>query len=117
MLLQGKLASEEWTSRLFCRLIRIASATPIRSQDLLRVQLWISAVLVLSMLEMAVSYGDLDYLNKHGVRNQGLMVSLDPEKAPHPISFVLKNNIFFFSSWCRCSPSWFSLPRARWRGS
>lgn len=43
-------------------------------QDLLRVQFWISAVLLLSMLEMAVSYGDLEYFNKHGERNRGLLV-------------------------------------------
>lgn len=43
-------------------------------KDLLRVQLWISSVLLLGMLEMAVSFGDLDYLNKNGYRSQGLMV-------------------------------------------
>lgn len=43
-------------------------------KDLLRVQLWISSVLLLGMLEMAISFGDLDYLNKNGYRSQGLMV-------------------------------------------
>jgi hypothetical protein len=43
-------------------------------RDLLRVQLWISSVLLLGMLEMAVSFGDLDYLNKNGYRSQALMV-------------------------------------------
>lgn len=43
-------------------------------KDLLRVQFWIGGVVFLGMLEMAISYGDLDYLNRHGFRSRGLMI-------------------------------------------
>eukprot|EP00045_Choanoeca_perplexa_P007623 m.69989 g.69989 ORF g.69989 m.69989 type:complete len:575 (+) comp14147_c0_seq1:110-1834(+) len=43
-------------------------------KDLLRVQFWIGGVVFLGMLEMSVSYGDLDHLNKHGYRSKGLMI-------------------------------------------
>jgi hypothetical protein len=49
---------------------------PRFTQDLLRVQFWIGGVVLLGMLEMSVSYGDLDYLNKHGYRSRGLMVHI-----------------------------------------
>ncbi len=43
-------------------------------RDLLPLQFWISAVVALGMLEMAVSFGDLEYLNKNGQRSQFLLV-------------------------------------------
>ena len=44
-------------------------------KDILRLQFWIGAVILLGELEMAVSYGDLYYLNDVGLRSQSLMVS------------------------------------------
>eukprot|EP00730_Choanoeca_flexa_P000075 TRINITY_DN10033_c0_g1_i7.p1 TRINITY_DN10033_c0_g1~~TRINITY_DN10033_c0_g1_i7.p1 ORF type:complete len:572 (+),score=140.81 TRINITY_DN10033_c0_g1_i7:111-1826(+) len=43
-------------------------------KDLLRVQFWIGGVIFLGMIEMAVSYGDLDYVNTHGYRSYPLMI-------------------------------------------
>eukprot|EP00051_Salpingoeca_urceolata_P005785 m.77283 g.77283 ORF g.77283 m.77283 type:complete len:623 (-) comp14540_c0_seq4:239-2107(-) len=42
--------------------------------DLLRLQFWIGGVIFLGMLEMSVSFGDLDYINREGTRSQFLMV-------------------------------------------
>ncbi|EDQ92154.1 uncharacterized protein MONBRDRAFT_35943 [Monosiga brevicollis MX1] len=43
-------------------------------KDLLRVQFWIGFVVFLGMLEMSVSFGDLDHINKHGTRSHGVMI-------------------------------------------